>query len=74
LGELKQQYRLGKGSPYDLATIYAGLGEKDQALEWLQRAWEERSGALVLFKVEPAFDNIRTDRRFVELLRQIGLQ
>ncbi|HEY3129609.1 MAG TPA: tetratricopeptide repeat protein, partial [Acidobacteriota bacterium] len=74
LGELKQQYKQGKASPYDIATIYAGLGEKDQALEWLQRAWEERSGGLILLKVEPMFDNIRTDRRFVELLRQIGLQ
>jgi serine/threonine protein kinase/tetratricopeptide (TPR) repeat protein len=60
--------------PYNMATIYAGLGDKDQAFAWLNRAYDERSDNLVLFiKVDPQVDNLRSDPRFGELLRRIGL-
>ncbi len=58
---------------YDVATVYTGLGEKEQALEWLGKACEERFGWLVFLNVEPIFDNLRPDRRFEELLRRVGL-
>jgi len=73
LDHLKELYKRKTVSPYDLAIVYAGLGEKDQALEWLQKAFEERSGGLLLLKVEPVFDNVRSDPRFADLLRRIGL-
>jgi len=60
--------------PYNMATIYAGLGEKDQAFAWLDRAYQERSDNLVLFiKVDPQIDNLRSDPRFANLLGRIRL-
>jgi TolB-like protein/DNA-binding winged helix-turn-helix (wHTH) protein/lipopolysaccharide biosynthesis regulator YciM len=57
----------------DIAAVYIGLGETDRAFDWLQRACEERATALVNLKVEPAFDGLRGDRRFADLLRCLGL-
>jgi TolB-like protein/DNA-binding winged helix-turn-helix (wHTH) protein/Flp pilus assembly protein TadD len=57
----------------DIAAVYIGLGETDRAFAWLQRACEERATALVNLKVEPAFDRLRADRRFANLLRCVGL-
>src|SRR5438552_3117055 len=60
-------------SPYDIATIYAALGEKDQAFAWLEKAYEERSGWLAYLQVNPILDNLRPDPRFAGLVRRIGL-
>jgi TolB-like protein/DNA-binding winged helix-turn-helix (wHTH) protein/Flp pilus assembly protein TadD len=57
----------------DIAAVYIGLGDTDRAFEWLQRACEERATALVNLKVEPAFDGLRGDRRFADLLRCVGV-
>jgi TolB-like protein/DNA-binding winged helix-turn-helix (wHTH) protein/Flp pilus assembly protein TadD len=57
----------------DIAAVYSGLGDTDRAFEWLQSACEERATALVNLKVEPAFDALRGDRRFADLLRCVGL-
>ena len=59
--------------PYSVALIYTGLGEKDRAFEWLGRAYEERSSWLNHLKVEPGFDSVRSDPRFTELLKKVGL-
>jgi len=58
-------------SPYSVAYWYAILGEKDKALFWLEKAYEERSGMNFL-QVEPAFDNLRSDPRYADLVRRIG--
>jgi serine/threonine protein kinase/Tfp pilus assembly protein PilF len=60
-------------SPYSIATIYAGCGEKDLAFRWLERAYEERSGWLAWLKPEPVSDPLREDPRFGDLLRRIGV-
>ena len=60
-------------SPYDTAVIYAGLGEKDRAFAWLERAYEERSNSLDFLKVEPSLDPLRSDARFQDLIRRVGL-
>jgi len=60
-------------SPSDVATIYAGLSEKDQAFAWLRKACEERVGGVTTLKVNPKFDGLRSDPRFADLLRRIGL-
>jgi serine/threonine protein kinase/tetratricopeptide (TPR) repeat protein len=57
-------------SPLYIATIYTGLGERDQAIEWLYKAYDARHPGLVLLKVDPMFDSLRGDARFQELLRR----
>ncbi|MDQ2938060.1 MAG: tetratricopeptide repeat protein, partial [Acidobacteriota bacterium] len=56
-----------------VAIIYAGLGEKDQAFSWLEKAYEEHSFNIVTLRVEPRWDSIRSDPRFAELMRKIRL-
>jgi tetratricopeptide (TPR) repeat protein len=69
LGALsKEQYV----SPYNVAVLYIGLGDKDRAIEWLERAVQERSGLLVYVNVEPVFDPLRSDPRFQSLLRHMN--
>ncbi|MBE3110809.1 MAG: hypothetical protein IMZ46_09920 [Acidobacteria bacterium] len=60
-------------SAYDIAAVYIGLGEKNQALEWLSKALEERSGFLVYIKCDRRFDGLRSDPRYEALLKRIGL-
>jgi tetratricopeptide (TPR) repeat protein len=55
------------------AAVYAGLGEKDQAFAWLEKAYEERTSRLSYLKVEPLWDPLRSDPRFADLVRRIGL-
>jgi eukaryotic-like serine/threonine-protein kinase len=59
-----------------MARIYAGLGEKDKAIEWLEKGYGERStgGAFANIKVDPAYDSLRSDPRFADLLRRMNLQ
>jgi TolB-like protein len=63
----------GYVNSYGLAIVLARLGDRDRALAQLQRAYEERQLALTETGVEPAFDGLRSDQRFGELLRRIGL-
>lgn len=74
LGELQTLAQHKYVSPYDVATVYATLGEKEQALDWLEKAYADRCGWLAWWlKVDPKFDSLRGDPRFVELLRRVGL-
>jgi len=56
-----------------LATIATALGDKDAAFHWLQVARDERSGSLILLKIVPYWDPLRSDPRFVSLLHDVGL-
>ena len=56
-----------------LAVIYIALGDKDQAFDWMQKAYDDRSAWLVYLKVDPLFDTVRQDPRFTDLLRRVGL-
>jgi tetratricopeptide (TPR) repeat protein len=58
-------------NPYVIGTIYAALSDKDQTLEWLEKAIGERSSYLAFIKVEPKFDFLHADPRFDHLVRQI---
>jgi serine/threonine protein kinase/tetratricopeptide (TPR) repeat protein len=60
-------------SPFQIALIYVGLGKKDKAIEWLQTAKRERDPFLMYIRVDPNFDSLRTDPRFVELMKQISV-
>ena len=57
---------------YFVATTYLALGEKDKTFAWLEKAWEERDIRLAWVKVDPAFDPVRSDRRFQDLLRRMN--
>jgi TolB-like protein/DNA-binding winged helix-turn-helix (wHTH) protein/Tfp pilus assembly protein PilF len=59
--------------PTALAQVFAGMGDKDQTLAWLEKAYSQRSGALTSLKVNPAYDLLRGDARFRALLKRVGL-
>ncbi|HEV2762859.1 MAG TPA: protein kinase [Pyrinomonadaceae bacterium] len=58
-------------SPYFVAIVYTGLGDKEAAFEWLQKAYNDHHPGMVLMKVDPRFDPLRPDPRFQELLRRV---
>jgi tetratricopeptide (TPR) repeat protein len=60
-------------SLYEIAVVYAGLGQKDQAFTWLQKSYEERSSGVVGLQVDPRLDNLRSDARFQDLAGRVGL-
>src|SRR5882724_8705338 len=74
LGELRDLQNRRYVSPYTVAAIYTGLGEKDQAFKWLEKAFEERDVWLMNLKVDPVFSRLRTDKRFGDLLTRAGLR
>ena len=55
-----------------LALIHLGLGEKDRALDWLEVAYRQRSGALAFLSVEPLLEPLRAEPRFQQLARRVG--
>lgn len=65
----KQRYVPSAG----IAIVYASLGDKEQAFAWLEKADKERDGILARIKVDSRFDSLRSDPRFVELIKRIGL-
>jgi len=73
LRTLFQQAKKSYISPFSVALIYTALGEKDTAFRWLDKAVSEHSTFLVYSKWEPRLDPLRSDPRFKELLKQIGL-
>jgi serine/threonine-protein kinase len=72
LTELQKRAAREYVSHYGLAIVHVGLGENDRAFASLQNAYEERDEQLVLLKVEPFFDALRSDPRFKELLRRLN--
>ncbi len=73
LDGLFERAKLTYVSPYDFAQIYVGLGDTDRALEWLGKALEDRAGLVPFLGVDSAFDPLRPDPRFAEILRRAGL-
>jgi TolB-like protein/Tfp pilus assembly protein PilF len=73
LEELKALSKQRYVSPYSIACVYAGLNDKDQAFEWLEHAFEERSLFMPLLKFETVLDNLHGDPRFKELLKRVNL-
>jgi DNA-binding winged helix-turn-helix (wHTH) protein/TolB-like protein/Flp pilus assembly protein TadD len=73
LGQLEELSKRKYVPAFFIATIHIGLGNKDQAFEWLEKAYQERNPNLVNLKVHPIFDPIRSDPRFANLLRKVGL-
>jgi len=59
---------------YSIGEVYAGLGEKDKAFEWLSKACEEHSGQMWLIKIDPWIKNLRSEPRYKELLKKVGFE
>jgi TolB-like protein/Tfp pilus assembly protein PilF len=60
-------------SPYSVALVHAGLGDRDQALAWLDKAYAERSDYMPYLRLEPMLDGLRSDHRFAALVGRVGL-
>lgn len=73
LDELKGLATRKYVAPYFFAGIHVGLGEDERAMEYLEKAYEERSHWLIYLHIDPSMDGLRSNARFQELLRRIGL-
>lgn len=73
LNTLKLQAQQGYVSPMLFASAYALLERKDEAFDWLEKAYQERSIKILDVKVDPDFDSLRGDPRFAQLTKRIGL-
>jgi serine/threonine protein kinase/Flp pilus assembly protein TadD len=74
LKELEAKYQTHEALGQDLAAVYAGLGDKDQAFAWLEKDFQPRSGLLARTRWQLPFESLRSDPRFADLLRRMGLQ
>jgi TolB-like protein/Tfp pilus assembly protein PilF len=73
LGELNQLAAKRYVSPFERAMVYSGLGEKEQAFEWLEKSYRERTPRLTRLRAEPWFASSASDPRFDELVRRVGI-
>jgi TolB-like protein/DNA-binding winged helix-turn-helix (wHTH) protein/Tfp pilus assembly protein PilF len=73
LGQLMDQSKKQYVSPFYVAIVYAGLRENERALDWLEKAYQDRSNGVVFIKVDPQLDGLRTIPRFQALLRRLAL-
>ena len=73
LKELRESSRKEYLSPYYVGLVHAGLNDKDQAFEHLERAYQDRSTVMVFLKLDPRFDSLRSDARFDSLLKRLRL-
>ena len=72
LAEMHQTFNESYAEPYGFATVYAALGQTDQAFQWLERACQDRTGFFALWvNGDPRLDSVRADPRFGELLRRV---
>jgi len=74
LNELKSLSGQRYIPPYNIAVVYYGLGERDQAFAWLDKACDDRDVRLSFLKVDPKWDPLRSDPRFVAILKRVGLE
>jgi serine/threonine-protein kinase len=72
LDQLKQQSKREYVSPVAFAEAYTALGENDEAMTWLEKGFEDYAGGMDILKAEPAFDRLRSDPRFQDLLRRMN--
>jgi tetratricopeptide (TPR) repeat protein len=66
----KQQYV----SPFQTAVVYAGIGDRKLALDWLEKSQQERFNWLPFVQIDPVFKNLRSEPRFQELSKSLGLK
>jgi hypothetical protein len=74
LAEALELSRRERPPLFAVATLYAALGDKDRTFEWLERLHAERNYYVVFLNSDPALDGFRSEPRFIDLLRRIGLE
>jgi TolB-like protein/DNA-binding winged helix-turn-helix (wHTH) protein/Tfp pilus assembly protein PilF len=74
LAQMLEQSKKRYVSPFYVAIVYAGLHENEKAMDWLEKAYADRSNAIIFLKVDPDFDGLRSNPRFQALLRRLALQ
>ena len=67
------QRKTGYYSAFEVACLYAELGDKEQAFHWFNTAYQERDRELLGLKTDSSLDTVRSDPRFAELVRKVGL-
>jgi len=61
-------------APYNLAVVYNGLGEREKALAYLEKAYAEKNVLMVFLKVEPKWNNLRNEPRFIDLMKKMNFE
>jgi tetratricopeptide (TPR) repeat protein len=74
LKEIQGKYERHEALGKDVAAVYSGLGDKDQVFVWLERDFQARNGSLSRIRWELPFESVRSDPRYADLLRRMGLQ
>src|SRR5438128_320372 len=72
--ELEQKYARHETHAWDIAAVYSGLGDRDQAFAWLEKDFRAHSTSLPAITIGNSFDSLRNDPRYAELLRRMGLR
>jgi len=72
LGRMREQSNRGEFSPVRTACLYLAVGEKQRALDWLEKAYEERDPYMAFLNVRPGLDPLRSDPRFQDLPRRMN--
>ncbi len=73
LNDLEDRSKRMYISPFDIAVVYVGLGDRDQAFAWLEKAYDERTRTMLSLKVNPRLDPLRSDPRLAALMRRVGV-
>jgi len=71
LNELEHTEKRGHPVPYRVAAVYLALGDKDKAIDWLKKEYEESGDWMNQLKVDPVMDPLRSDPRFQDLMRKM---
>ncbi len=74
IGELTGFLQQGYEVQYALALVYHGLGNREKTLDWLEKAFEEKATLMQDLKIEPLWQALRSEPRFIALLKKMGLE
>lgn len=74
VNELEARYARREATGQDVAWVHAGLGDRDRTFEWLEKDFQQRSGLLPQVTWQFVFDDLRSDPRYADLMRRMGLE
>jgi tetratricopeptide (TPR) repeat protein len=74
LAESEAEFPGGQGTPFHMAAVWFKLGEKDRGFEWLEKAYDHHDRYIFLMAVEKELEEVRSDPRYLSLLRKTGLE